>query len=170
MPYQVVGLVVGPKGTTIKRIQQSTNTYIVTPSRDCTPVFEIQGSPDNVAQARKEIENYILLRTATPALPMSQQSQMMSSSNGKQCSVSSSSASSSHSDKGAFGCLNEGGAALSGLLNGGETFGDDFYAGSVIDLDDFRLGNDGGSNVCMSNLLKNNSNKSNGAGKFFLVF
>jgi hypothetical protein len=29
-----VGLVVGPKGATIKRIQQQTHTYIVTPSRD----------------------------------------------------------------------------------------------------------------------------------------
>jgi hypothetical protein len=27
VPYQVVGLVVGPKGSTIKRIQQNTNTY-----------------------------------------------------------------------------------------------------------------------------------------------
>lgn len=35
VPLRVVGLVVGPKGATIKRIQQDTHTYIVTPSR-CT--------------------------------------------------------------------------------------------------------------------------------------
>lgn len=63
VPYQVVGLVVGPKGTTIKRIQQNTNTYIVTPSRDSQPVFEIQGLPDNVEAAKLEIETYIQLRT-----------------------------------------------------------------------------------------------------------
>jgi hypothetical protein len=65
VPYQVVGLVVGPKGSTIKRIQQNTNTYIVTPSRDSQPVFEIQGLPQHVEAAKIEIENYILLRTAT---------------------------------------------------------------------------------------------------------
>lgn len=63
VPYQVVGLVVGPKGSTIKRIQQNTNTYIITPSRDCEPVFEIQGLPECVEAARIEIENYIQLRT-----------------------------------------------------------------------------------------------------------
>ncbi|XP_030919833.1 RNA-binding protein MEX3A, partial [Geospiza fortis] len=31
VPYRVVGLVGGPKGATIKRIQQQTNTYINTP-------------------------------------------------------------------------------------------------------------------------------------------
>ncbi len=67
VPYQVVGLVVGPKGSTIKRIQQNTNTYIVTPSRDSQPVFEIQGLPQHVEAAKIEIENYILLRTATTA-------------------------------------------------------------------------------------------------------
>lgn len=43
VPYRVVGLVVGPKGATIKRIQQSTFSYIVTPSRDKEPVFEVTG-------------------------------------------------------------------------------------------------------------------------------
>ena len=66
VPYQVVGLVVGPKGSTIKRIQQNTCTYIVTPSRDSQPVFEIQGMPDNVEAAKAEIENYIMLRTTQP--------------------------------------------------------------------------------------------------------
>jgi hypothetical protein len=64
VPYKVVGLVVGPKGTTIKRIQQQTHTYIVTPSRDKDPVFEVTGLPENVAAAQKEIEAHIALRTA----------------------------------------------------------------------------------------------------------
>ncbi|XP_023227488.1 RNA-binding protein MEX3B-like isoform X1 [Centruroides sculpturatus] len=63
VPYRVVGLVVGPKGATIKRIQQQTNTYIVTPSRDKEPVFEITGMPENVENARKEIEAHIAMRT-----------------------------------------------------------------------------------------------------------
>ena len=63
VPYRVVGLVVGPKGATVKRIQQSTGTYIVTPTRDMEPYFEVRGSPENVEQARKEIESYIALRT-----------------------------------------------------------------------------------------------------------
>lgn len=63
VPYRVVGLVVGPKGATIKRIQQQTNTYIVTPSRDKEPVFEVTGLPDNVESARKEIEAHIAMRT-----------------------------------------------------------------------------------------------------------
>jgi KH domain len=58
-----VGLVVGPKGATIKRIQQQTHTYIVTPSRDKEPVFEVTGLPENVDAARKEIEAHIALRT-----------------------------------------------------------------------------------------------------------
>ena len=63
VPYRVVGLVVGPKGATIKRIQQATNTYIVTPSRDKEPIFEVTGSLENVENARKEIETHIVLRT-----------------------------------------------------------------------------------------------------------
>ena len=63
VPYRVVGLVVGPKGATIKRIQQITNTYIVTPSRDKEPVFEVTGLPENVESARNEIQNHIALRT-----------------------------------------------------------------------------------------------------------
>jgi hypothetical protein len=93
VPYQVVGLVVGPRGTTIKRIQQNTNTYIVTPSRDSQPVFAIQGLPDNVAQAKIEIENYIQLRTnnnTTPTPPGQHQL-----SNGYSSSSSSSSSSTS---------------------------------------------------------------------------
>jgi len=65
VPYRVVGLVVGPKGATIKRIQQQTHTYIVTPSRDKEPVFEVTGLPENVEAARKEIESHIALRTGS---------------------------------------------------------------------------------------------------------
>lgn len=63
VPYKVVGLVVGPRGATIKRIQQETNTYIITPSREKQPVFEITGFPENVESAKKEIEAHIALRT-----------------------------------------------------------------------------------------------------------
>ena len=63
VPYRVVGLVVGPKGATIKLIQQQTHTYIVTPSRDKEPVFEVTGMPDNVQSARRQIEAHIALRT-----------------------------------------------------------------------------------------------------------
>jgi len=63
VPYRVVGLVVGPKGATIKRIQQQTHTYIVTPSRDKEPIFEVTGLPENVECARKEIEAHIAIRT-----------------------------------------------------------------------------------------------------------
>lgn len=63
VPYRVVGLVVGPKGATIKRIQQQTHTYIVTPSRDKEPVFEVTGMPENVDRARDEIEAHIAMRT-----------------------------------------------------------------------------------------------------------
>ncbi|XP_052854986.1 RNA-binding protein MEX3A [Drosophila gunungcola] len=63
VPYRVVGLVVGPKGATIKHIQQETQTYIVTPSREKEPIFEVTGLPDNVDTARKQIEAHIALRT-----------------------------------------------------------------------------------------------------------
>lgn len=67
VPYRVVGLVVGPKGATIKHIQQQTHTYIVTPSRDKEPVFEVTGMPDNVQSARRQIEAHIALRTGNAA-------------------------------------------------------------------------------------------------------
>uniref|UniRef100_UPI00358F0F9B RNA-binding protein MEX3B-like n=1 Tax=Myxine glutinosa TaxID=7769 RepID=UPI00358F0F9B len=72
VPYRVVGLVVGPKGATIKRIQQATHTYIVTPSRDKEPVFEVTGMPENVDRAREEIEAHIALRTGCGALELSE--------------------------------------------------------------------------------------------------
>jgi len=67
VPYRVVGLVVGPKGATIKRIQQDSATYIVTPSRDREPVFEVTGTCDGVDRARRDIESYIALRTGAAA-------------------------------------------------------------------------------------------------------
>lgn len=67
VPYRVVGLVVGPKGATIKRIQHTTHTYIVTPSRERDPVFEVTGLPESVDAARKEIEAHIALRTGAAA-------------------------------------------------------------------------------------------------------
>lgn len=63
VPYRVVGLVVGPKGATIKRIQHQTHTYIVTPSRDKEPVFEVTGLPESVDTAKREIEAHIAMRT-----------------------------------------------------------------------------------------------------------
>jgi hypothetical protein len=63
VPSNLVGLVVGPKGATIKRIQHNTGTYILTPSRDTPSVFEVQGMPQNVARARVEIENHVKVRT-----------------------------------------------------------------------------------------------------------
>lgn len=73
VPYRVVGLVVGPKGATIKRIQHQTHTYIVTPSRDKEPVFEVTGLPESVEAARREIEAHIALRTGTgPSLDESE--------------------------------------------------------------------------------------------------
>ncbi|KAL1500905.1 hypothetical protein ABEB36_006324 [Hypothenemus hampei] len=67
VPYRVVGLVVGPKGATIKRIQHQTHTYIVTPSRDKEPVFEVTGLPESVETARREIEAHIAMRTGNTA-------------------------------------------------------------------------------------------------------
>ncbi|XP_035750230.1 RNA-binding protein MEX3D [Egretta garzetta] len=65
VPYRVVGLGGGAEGATIKRIQQQTHTYIVTPSRDKEPVFEVTGMPENVDRAREEIEAHITMRTGS---------------------------------------------------------------------------------------------------------
>lgn len=65
VPYRVVGLVVGPKGATIKRIQHQTHTYIVTPSRDKEPVFDVTGLPESVDAAKREIEAHIAVRTGS---------------------------------------------------------------------------------------------------------
>lgn len=63
VPYSVVSLVVGPKGATIKRIQEESNTNIVTPSKDKEPCFIVSGKPGNVDKAMKEIQSYIIQRT-----------------------------------------------------------------------------------------------------------
>jgi len=63
VPSGVVGLIVGPKGVTVKRIQQMTNTFIITPSREMDPVFEITGLTGNVEAARYEIELHLNNRT-----------------------------------------------------------------------------------------------------------
>lgn len=65
VPYRVVGLVVGPKGATIKNIQNETQTYIVTPSRDKEPIFEVTGSLESVREAKRQIEGHIALRTGS---------------------------------------------------------------------------------------------------------
>ncbi|KAI0989800.1 hypothetical protein GJ496_009994 [Pomphorhynchus laevis] len=65
VPYHIVGLVVGPKGATIKRIQQTTHTYIVTPSKNKDPVFEITGRHDQVFEACRQIEAHVISRTGS---------------------------------------------------------------------------------------------------------
>ena len=42
---------------------QDTHTYIITPSREREPIFEVTGLPENVEAARREIENHIYQRT-----------------------------------------------------------------------------------------------------------
>jgi predicted RNA-binding protein YlqC (UPF0109 family) len=81
VPYRVVGLVVGPKGATIKRIQQTTNTYIITPGRDKEPVFEIAGLPENVEAARIEIESHIAARTGQTSSSSGHQSPVEDNNN-----------------------------------------------------------------------------------------
>uniref|UniRef100_A0A0N5C8D9 RING-type domain-containing protein n=1 Tax=Strongyloides papillosus TaxID=174720 RepID=A0A0N5C8D9_STREA len=77
VPLRVVGLVVGPKGATIKRIQQDTHTYIITPSREREPVFEVTGLPQNVESARHEIEQHIYERTGN--MPITDTNQQLGS-------------------------------------------------------------------------------------------
>lgn len=77
VPYRVVGLVVGPKGATIKRIQHQTHTYIVTPSRDKEPVFEVTGLPESVAAARTEIQAHITQRTGVLPICMNEEKDLL---------------------------------------------------------------------------------------------
>lgn len=63
----------------MKRIQQITHTYIVTPSRDKEPCFEVRGSPENVERAKKEIESYIAMRTGDVAAQQLQRLQLSDS-------------------------------------------------------------------------------------------
>ncbi|XP_041270889.1 RNA-binding E3 ubiquitin-protein ligase MEX3C-like [Onychostruthus taczanowskii] len=62
VPYRVVGLVVGPKGSTVKSIQRRTRTYIVTPGRGEEPAFQVTGAPEDVERARQEIEMHVAVR------------------------------------------------------------------------------------------------------------
>ena len=43
VPYSTVGLIVGPKGATIKHIQRTTKTTIKSPDRGAESIFEIIG-------------------------------------------------------------------------------------------------------------------------------
>lgn len=137
VPYQVVGLVVGPRGTTIKRIQQNTNTYIITPSRDSQPVFAIQGLPDNVAQAKIEIENYIQLRTNTTtgqSHPLGLQT-----NNGYNSSSSSSSASSTSDPSPYFPSnANCGGGNVIGSFSSNDY---EFFTNGLELMDELKLKN-----------------------------
>ncbi|KAH7709524.1 Protein MEX-3 protein a [Aphelenchoides avenae] len=63
VPPGLAGLVVGPKGATIKRIQQDTGTIIVSPTSDQPPIFEVTGLPQDIEAARFEIEQHLLQRT-----------------------------------------------------------------------------------------------------------
>jgi RNA-binding protein MEX3 len=81
VPMSMVGLVVGPKGATVKRIQQDTGTYIVTPGRQKDPVFEVIGSPASVERARRQIEAYLETRIG----PSSSSSSSATASPGTSC-------------------------------------------------------------------------------------
>lgn len=71
VPASLVGLVIGPKGSTIKRIQKQTFTFIMTPNREKEPVFRVSGLPANVEMARLEIHSHIINRTAgRPVTPL----------------------------------------------------------------------------------------------------
>lgn len=147
VPYRVVGLVVGPKGATIKRIQQQTHTYIVTPSRDKEPVFEVTGLPENVEAARKEIEAHIAIRTGTTDFGGSSSSNMyfnmnennvgnngdndlFSTSGGLNSPFSSSSGNLDHvnsilnSDSNGFASFKSNGITLANLLGSSNNFGE----------------------------------------------
>lgn len=52
----MVGLVVGPKGATIKQVQQQTETYTITQGCDHNQLFKIMGDPGDVERVGEEIE------------------------------------------------------------------------------------------------------------------
>jgi len=78
VPISMVGLVVGPKGATVKRIQQDTGTYIVTPGRQKDPVFEVIGTAVGVEKARRQIEAYLETRIGPSSSPTSSTSSSLS--------------------------------------------------------------------------------------------
>ena len=49
-------------------VQTTTQTYIVTPSKDKEPVFEVTGLPENAERAREEIQSHIATRTGADQL------------------------------------------------------------------------------------------------------
>uniref|UniRef100_A0A182FMG1 K Homology domain-containing protein n=1 Tax=Anopheles albimanus TaxID=7167 RepID=A0A182FMG1_ANOAL len=97
VPQKVVGLVVGPKGATIKNIQLKTNTYIITPKRNQESVFEITGLPTNVHTARQLIEEHIATRAGSTATSGTGVGNGLGSNNAGSGNSSSSSSSSSSS-------------------------------------------------------------------------
>jgi len=62
VPYSTVGLIVGPKGATIKHIQRTTKTTIKSPDRGAESIFEIIGTAQNVERARQEINAFVVWR------------------------------------------------------------------------------------------------------------
>ena len=59
VPYKLIGLVVGAKGSTIRRIQQETHTRIVTPRENEGLAFKVTGFPVNAEKAKDEIYAHI---------------------------------------------------------------------------------------------------------------
>lgn len=63
LPSRFIGLVVGKKGTIIKRIMELTETTIVTPKVNTLNGFKIHGRPNQIRQAIDMIKEHILLTT-----------------------------------------------------------------------------------------------------------
>ncbi|KII68468.1 RNA-binding protein MEX3B [Thelohanellus kitauei] len=59
VPQSAVGLVVGNKGSMIKRFQDMTLTKIITPSKDMEPIFMIFGDREKVETAKVSIFKYV---------------------------------------------------------------------------------------------------------------
>jgi hypothetical protein len=82
VPMNLVGLVVGLKGATIKKIQDDSDTYIQTPQRpsqqpllpstQCKPDFTVRGSATACMRAEEMIRLHIETRTSTTVLQMNQ--------------------------------------------------------------------------------------------------
>jgi len=65
---EFVGLVVGPKGKTIKKIQEDTHTHIVTPNYQKEPIFVVTGLQFDVERARDLMNQHIDQRTTQEEL------------------------------------------------------------------------------------------------------
>ena len=59
VPSNAVGLIIGPKGSRVREIAESTSTYIKTPCRYREPIFEIYGHPSDVTDAKDKIMSYV---------------------------------------------------------------------------------------------------------------